>query len=125
MLCCTFIFFHSFTYIRTKTIEDQDLIHIKWLEKVQHIERAQRYTDRPSHWQTGRFMLVPITDCHISNNDLHHLVQNFWFHKYYIILPNTQNLPFNDVFFHFIQSTNQKIIIESKTLLSKSMDIFW
>ena len=65
MLCCTFIFFYSFTYISTKCIIEQlrgawksffsviivdalnkvqGLIQIKWLEKVQHIESAQRYT---------------------------------------------------------------------------------
>ena len=57
--------FHSFAYISTKSIieqlqsvwksffsdiivnalnKDQGLIQIKWLEKVQHIESAQRWT---------------------------------------------------------------------------------
>ena len=62
MLRWTFIFFHSFTYISTKSIieqlqstwksffsvivvkalnKDQVLIQMKWLEKVQHFENAQ------------------------------------------------------------------------------------
>ena len=77
MLCCNFIFFHFFTYISTKSIieqlqsawksylsvnivnNDQGLIQIKWIEKVQHIKSAQRYThDRPLHWRTDRYTLV-------------------------------------------------------------------
>ena len=62
MLCCTFIIFGAFfTYINTKTVaeqlqgarnrffsiimvsildKDQDLIQIKWLEKMQHNENV-------------------------------------------------------------------------------------
>ena len=70
MLGCTFTFFDSFTYISTKSIieqlhnaeksffgviivnalnKDEGLTHIKWLEKVQHIESAQRYTRAVRH----------------------------------------------------------------------------
>ena len=77
MLCCNFIFFHFFTYISTKSIieqlqsawksnlsvnivnNDQGLIQIKWIEKVQHIKSAHHYThDRPLHWRTDRCTLV-------------------------------------------------------------------
>ena len=86
---------------------DGTLEHLRWksLKKEINGYKLLTFITKSSilHFALGP---KPASDSPVLNQNLYHVVKNFWFHENSFILPNTKtDLIFSSVFFHFIQST--------------------